>query len=177
MQIIPYETSYAEKIATLLNNFLPFEPESADTVEQAGGVRFICINEKNEVIGYIAGYIIEEFKNDFPYFHNELQEIAQIVAHNNCIYTSHFVVHPDYRKMGIGSKLVSTYIEAANKIANTIIVVGWVQSDNGKWAAEQQFIKHGFSSIKYIDRYFEPYEVECPNCTGLCYCDAHIYIR
>ena len=177
MQIRPYESKYAAQIAALLNHYLPFEPESDETVDQAGGVRFLCINEENEVIGYIAGYIIEAFHTDFPYFNDELNELEHIVAQNKSVYSSHFVVHPAYRKMGIGSKLVAAYVEAAQKIAQKIVVVGWVQSDTNEWAAEQQFKKQGFSSFKYIPRYFEPYEVDCPSCSGLCYCDAHIFIK
>lgn len=177
MQIIPYSFTYAADIAALLNNHLPFEPESAQSVEEAGGIRFLCVNDENEVIGYIAGYIIENFKSDFPYFNEELQSLAQIIARGSSMYSSHFVVHPNYRKMGIGTKLVSAYIEAAEKIAKTIVVVGWVQSDTNVWEAEPQFRKHGFSSFKYMPRYFEPFQVDCPSCNGLCYCDADIFIK
>lgn len=34
MNIYPYEKKYAVQIAALLNNFLPFEPETAKTVDQ-----------------------------------------------------------------------------------------------------------------------------------------------
>ncbi|MEK4627451.1 MAG: GNAT family N-acetyltransferase [Solibacillus sp.] len=177
MQIISYNSNYAEQIATLLNNYLPFEPESAQTVDQADGVRFICVTNTNEVIGYIAGYLIQNFDADFPYYKEELSNLAEYVSEHLCMYSSHFVVHPNYRNKGIGSKLVTAYVEAAQQIAQSIIVVGWVQSDINKWAAKAQFLKHGFTSFKYMPRYFEPYEVHCPSCGGLCYCDAEIFVK
>ena len=177
MHILPYKTKYAADIASLLNNYLPFEPESAETVQQAGGIRFLCIDENEQVIGYIAGYEIESFHKDFPYFQTELQPLAKLIATGTSFYTSHFVVHPDHRKKGIGTKLVTAYLEALQQITKSIIVVGWVQSDTNQWAAERQFTQQGFESFIYMPRYFEPYEVDCPNCHGMCYCDAHIFVK
>lgn len=177
MNIVPYEQKYAAQIAALLNDFLPFELETADTVKQAGGIRYLAVNERDEVVGYIAGYEIMDFKQDFPYFHEELQPLKELVTSDVSYYTSHFVVHPNERKQGIGTKLVHAYLEAAQPIAKTIITVGWVQSDTNRWAAERQFVAQGFESFIYMPRYFEPYEVDCPSCNGLCYCDAHIFVK
>lgn len=177
MQILPYEQTYAAQIATLLNDYLPFEPESAQTVEQAGGIRFLCVTDEGEVVGYIAGYEIQQFNQDFPFFQAELAPLAKRVATGTSFYTSHFVVHPNFRKQGIGGKLVEAYVTAAKQQAQTIVVVGWVQSDTNQWAAERQFTHYGFESFQYMPRYFEPYQVQCPSCNGLCYCDAHIFIK
>lgn len=176
MQVVSYESKYAARVAELLNKYLPFELETAETVEQAGGIRYICITNE-EVIGYVAGYIIEEFSEDFPYFDEPLANLRAIVANSRSIYTSHFVVHPAYRKQGIGTNLVAAYMKTAEQVAKTVVVVGWVQSDTNTWEAERLFLKHGFHQIVYIKRYFEPYEVYCPSCQGKCYCDANILLK
>src|SRR5690606_21683470 len=98
MNIYPYEKKYGVQIAVLLNDFLPFEPETADTVDQAGGIRYIAVNELDEVVGYIAGYEILDFNKEFPYFHEELQSLKGLVESGISYYTSHFVVHPNERK-------------------------------------------------------------------------------
>ncbi|OBW59443.1 histone acetyltransferase [Solibacillus silvestris] len=177
MNIYPYEKKYAVQIAALLNDFLPFEPETDNTVDQAGGIRYVSINEHNEVVGYIAGYEIQDFNKEFPYFHEELQSLKEQVTTGISYYTSHFVVHPNERKKGIGTNLVRAYLEAAQPIAKTIVTVGWVQSDTNRWAAERQFTTQGFEPFVYMPRYFEPYNVDCPSCKGLCYCDAHIFVK
>lgn len=175
--ILPYEQQYAAQIATLLNDFLPFEPETAETVHKAGGIRFIYVNTEDEVIGYIAGHKIKNYNEDFPYFTKELNGLKLLSYENTTYYTSHFVVHPDARKQGIGMQLVEMYTTAVSRIAKTIVTVGWVQSDTNRWAAERQFTNAGYKPFLYMPRYFEPYEVACPSCDGLCYCDAHIFIK
>lgn len=174
MHIVSYEKRYAEKIATLLNTFLPFEEETEQTIDSARGIRFLCVHE-DEVIGYIAGYPITAFEKDFPYYRDQLQKIQTIVSQGVTYYSSHFVVNPKYRKLGIGTKLVDAYLKQVKSEAHAIVVVGWVQSDTNRWAAKKQFIKYGFEPIVYINRYFEPYNVYCPSCKGMCYCDADIY--
>lgn len=176
MQVVLYEEKYAARIADLLNDYLPFEPETAETVEQASGIRFICLDGEN-VIGYVAGYIIEDIHADFPYFEAPLAELHALITKGSSIYTSHFVVHPGYRKQGIGTKLVRAFMEAAEQVAKTIIVVGWVQSDTNLWEAERLFTKRGCQQIAYIPRYFEPYNVYCPSCQGTCHCDANILVK
>ncbi|MER1985169.1 MAG: GNAT family N-acetyltransferase [Solibacillus sp.] len=175
--ILPYEKKYAAQIATLLNNFLPFEPETVDTVHNAGGLRFLYVNEADEVIGYIAGHKIKDYEANFPYFKRELNALKLLVTKDTTYYTSHFVVHPNARRQGIGTQLVDMYTSAASRIAKTIVTVGWVQSDTNNWAAEHQFKKAGFEPFVYMPRYFEPYSVDCPSCGGLCHCDAHIFIK
>lgn len=177
MTILPYEQQYAAQIADLLNQFLPFEPETAETVHNAFGTRFLCLNDKNEVVGYIAGHLLTDFTEDFPYFYTELQPLRAEVTAQPAYYTSHFVVHPEARNQGIGSRLVEHYTEAVSKVAKTIVTVGWVQSDMNTWAAQGQFVRAGYASFLYMPRYFEPYNVHCPSCDGLCYCDAHIFIK
>lgn len=176
MQVIPYELQYAEEIASLLNNYLPFEPEDAKTVDEAQGVRYIAIID-NVVVGYIAGYEIRDALLEFPYFEQQLQSLHQFVKQQHTMYTSHFVVHPHFRQRGIGSALVKAYLTAAEACTEAIVVVGWVQSDTNVWAAERQFLQHGFTTACYVPRYFEPYNVYCPSCNGSCYCDAHIVIK
>lgn len=176
MHIIPYEKQYAERIAVLLNTFLPFQPEAAQTIDDAGGVRFLCVHDQN-VIGYIAGYPITDYNEDFPFFEEELVAIQQLVDTGTTYYSSHFVVNPAYRQRGIGTKLVEAYLQAVKSVAKAVVVVGWVQSDTKRWAAQKQFEQQGFTSVVYIDRYFEPYDVYCPNCAGTCYCDAHIFTK
>lgn len=177
MQIVPYETIYAALIAALLNEYLPFEPETAETVEQAEGIRYVCLDDNKQVVGYIAGYHIQEFTKDFPYFETPLLPLHATIANGPSIYTSHFVVHPAYRKQGIGTQLVAAFMEAAQVTSDTIIVVGWVQSDTNIWEAEQLFMKYGFEQAAYIPRYFEPFKVYCPSCQGMCYCDANILVK
>ena len=177
MNILPYEKKYAQQIADLLNNYLPFLPETAETVDQAGGVRFICLDEQNQVVGYIAGYEITNYEAEFPFFEERLGDLKSLILSGTSYYTSHFVVHPTNRRMGIGSRLVKAYVEKVEQLAENIIVVGWVQSDTNSWAAEKSFVHYGLEPFKYIPRYFEKYEVDCPSCQGLCYCDAHIFIK
>ena len=174
MQIKQYESQYAERIAKLLNEHLPFQEENAQTVEQAGGVRYVYIDGE-EVVGYIAGYELQNSKEEMPYFEDELHEIHQAAEKKTTFYTSHLVVHPDYRGAGIGRSLVAAYMEKVAQIADVLIVVGWVKSDTGKWDAEKLFAAFGLESFRYIQQYFKPYEVYCPSCKTLCYCDAHIY--
>ena len=176
MQIIPYEKKYAQKIALLLNTFLPFQIETPQTVDEAGGVRFLCVHE-DDVIGYIAGYPITNYSEDFPYFKEQLTDIKQLVTAGTTYYSSHFVVNPAYRQRGIGTKLVEAYMQAVQKVAKAVVVVGWVQSDTNRWAAQRQFEQQGFMPVVYINRYFEPYDVYCPNCAGTCYCDALIMAK
>lgn len=177
MYVKQYEKKYATQIAELLNQYLPFQIETAETIDAANGIRFIYTNPTDEVIGYIAGYFIDSFEQDFPYFIEELADLKKRVHGLPTLYSSHFVVNPNYRKQGIGQQLVDAYLEASHHVAEKIIVVGWVQSDTNHWAAERQFVQRGFESVIYIPRYFEPYEVDCPSCNGLCYCDAHIFIK
>lgn len=177
MQVIPYEPKYAQQIATLLNEFLPFQPETTDTVDQAGGIRFICIDAQQKVVGYIAGYMIEDARQEFPYFQATLTPLTILLEQKSSLYTSHFVVHPLCRKQGIGTKLVTAYMEAAEQVAEAIVVVGWVKSDTNRWDAERLFTNAGCTPTVYIPRYFEPYQVDCPSCQGLCYCDAHILMK
>ena len=177
MQVIPYHSKYAAQVAELLNTFLPFEIETADTVEQSGGVRFICVNVDDEVIGYIAGHEIKKFADDFPYFQSELKEIESTAQKGVTYYSSHFVVNPTYRQQGLGGRLVLAYMQALSEIARAVVAVGWVQSDTGKWAASRQFEQHGFNQVTYIPRYFEAYQVYCPSCAGTCYCDADIWLK
>ena len=174
MNIIPYTSHYAEQIATLLNRFLPFEPENAATVEAAGGIRFLCV-EDEQIIGYIAGYTIEKSTEEFPYFGDVLQPLHEKIAAKSTLYSSHFVVHPNFRQRGIGKALVQAYMDAAKAQVEAVVVVGWVQSDTAQWAAKRQFLAYPFVREAYIARYFERYEVYCPNCNGTCFCDADIY--
>lgn len=176
MQIARYEQQYAAHIAELLNRYMPFQPEDAKTVDEAGGIRYVALID-GEVVGYIAGYVIEQAAEEFPYFDDELTALKQHITQHTTLYASHFVVNPNYRKRGIGSQLVEAFMTEAKSVAETIVVVGWVQSDTNKWAAERQFLAQGFTSYRYIKRYFEPYNVYCPNCDGTCYCDAHIVIQ
>lgn len=176
MHVIPYHSQYAAQIATLLNDHLPFQPEDAQTVDAAGGIRFVALIDE-QVVGYIAGYIITDYEEDFPYFKEQLSTLKDIVTSGPSVYASHFVVDPSFRKRGIGSALVEAFMRAAEQQADAIVVVGWVQSDTNKWAAERQFMQYGFESFAYMKRYFEPYSVYCPSCDGLCYCDAHIVVK
>ena len=176
MDVIRYEKRFAAAIATLLNEHLPFQPEDEHTVDAAGGIRYVAIID-GQVVGYIAGYEIEQFEQEFPYFEQELQPLRDAITTNTAIYTSHFVVDPNYRKRGIGTALVAAYMEEAETLAELLVVVGWVQSDTNAWAAEKQFLQAGFTSHRYMKRYFEPYNVHCPSCDGMCYCDAHIVTK
>ena len=174
MQVKPYEAQYAESVAKLLNDHLPFQEENAITVEEAGGVRYVYVDGE-EVVGYIAGYELQNSKEEMPYFEDELYELHQVAQKKTTFYTSHLVVHPHYRGAGIGRSLVAAYMEKVEQIADVLIVVGWVKSDTGKWDAEKLFAAFGLESFRYIPQYFKPYEVYCPSCKTLCYCDAHIY--
>ena len=53
MDIIKYDRLYAKQVAELLNNYLPFEEENEQTIDEAGGVQLLAV-EDGEVIGYIA---------------------------------------------------------------------------------------------------------------------------
>lgn len=174
MHVKPYESQYAERVATLLNEHLPFQEENTATIEEAGGVRYVYVDGE-QVIGYIAGFELQNSKEEMPYFEEELYEIHQVAKKKTTFYTSHLVVHPDYRGAGIGRSLVTAYMEKVAQIADVVIVVGWVKSDTGKWDAEKLFADFGLEPFRYIPQFFKPYEVYCPNCKALCYCDAHIY--
>ena len=174
MQVKLYESQYAERVATLLNEHLPFQEENAVTVDEAGGVRYVYVDGE-EVIGYIAGFKPKNLKEEMPYFEDELYEIHQVAAEKSTFYTSHLVVHPDYRGAGIGRSLVAAYMEKVAQIAEVLITVGWVKSDTGKWDAEKLFAAFGLEPFCYVPQYFKPYEVYCPSCKELCYCDSHIY--
>ena len=176
MQVKQYESQYAERVAKLLNEHLPFQEENTQTVEQAGGVRYIYVDGE-EVVGYIAGYEPQNLKEEMPYFEDELHEIHEVARKKTTFYTSHLVVHPDYRGSGIGRALVAAYMEKVAQIADALIAVGWVKSDTGKWDAEKLFAAFGLETFCYIPQYFKPYEVYCPSCQTICYCDAHIYYK
>ena len=173
MSILEYERQYANQVADLLNTYLPFEEESGKTIDEAGGVQLLAV-EDGEVIGYIAGYAMRDVREEFPYFEEELQPLLTLIRERITYYTSHLVVHPKARGKGIGKQLVARYMEAVKQKADVIVVVGWVKSDTNKWDAEKQFMSHGFTHKLYIKRYFEPYNVYCPSCAGNCYCDANI---
>ncbi|HWK21985.1 MAG TPA: GNAT family N-acetyltransferase [Ureibacillus sp.] len=174
MQVKLYESQYAERVATLLNEHLPFQEENALTVDEAGGVRYVYVDGE-EVIGYIAGFKPQNLKEEMPYFEDELYEIHRVAAQKLTFYTSHLVVHPDYRGAGIGRSLVAAYMEKVSLIAEVLITVGWVKSDTGKWDAEKLFASFGLEPLCYVPQYFKPYEVYCPSCKALCYCDSHIF--
>ena len=173
MKIIAYERQYAKQVADLLNNFLPFQEENEQTIDEAGGVQLLAV-EDGEVIGYIAGYAIKDVSEEFPYFEEELQPLLTDLRKGVSYYTSHLVVHPKARGKGIGKQLVASYMDAVKQNADVIVVVGWVKSDTNTWDAEKQFMAHGFTNKLYMKRYFEPYNVYCPSCAGTCYCDANI---
>ena len=173
MSIIKYERRYAKQVADLLNNYLPFQEENEQTIDEAGGVQLLAV-EDGEVIGYIAGYAMDDVTIEFPFFHEELELLLTTLKSGISYYTSHLVVHPNARGKGIGKQLVARYMEAVKQKADVVVVVGWVKSDTNKWDAEKQFMSHGFTHKLYIKRYFEPYNVYCPSCQGTCYCDANI---
>ena len=176
MQVKLFEPRYAQAVATLLNNFLPFEEENEQTILQAGGIQYIAVDEE-EVIGYIAGYFIEDAHNEFPYFEQKLLSLRTISEAKATYYTSHLVVNPSYRGQGIGRTLVEAYNQAVQKQADAMISVGWVKSDTNHWDAEKLFKKIGLSRYIYINEYFKPYNVYCPSCDGVCFCDADIYYK
>lgn len=176
MQVKLFEARYAQKIATLLNNYLPFEEENENTVLQAGGIQYICVDGE-EVIGYIAGYLIEDARNELPYFESELTQLRSIITEKTTFYTSHLVVNPDYRGQGIGRALVEAYDNAVKEQADAVISVGWVKSDTNSWDAEKLFANIGLSRFIYIHEYFKPYDVYCPSCDWRCICDADIYYK
>ena len=173
MDIITYERQYAKQVADLLNNYLPFEEESEQTIDEAGGVQLLAV-EDGEVVGYIAGYEMSDIREEFPYFEEELQLLLTVIRERVSYYTSHLVVHPKARGKGIGKQLVARYMEEVERYADVVVVVGWVKSDTNTWDAEKQFVAHGFTHKLYMKRYFEPYNVYCPSCAGTCYCDANI---
>lgn len=160
MNIYPYEKKYAAQIAALLNDFLPFEPETADTVNQAGGIRYIAVNELEEVVGYIAGYEILDFNKEFPYFHEELQPLKELVASGISYYTSHFVVHPNERKKELEQCLFALTSKPHNRLQKQLlqldgyspIQTAGQQSDNLQHRAlNPLFTCHAISSpIKLI---------------------------
>ncbi|MCH7321492.1 GNAT family N-acetyltransferase [Solibacillus sp. MA9] len=176
MQVKLFEARYANSVAILLNKYLPFEEENENTVLQAGGIQYICVANE-EVVGYIAGHLIEEAHNEFPYFEQELRGLRSLSMDKATFNTSHLVVNPSYRGQGIGRALVEAYNAAVKEQADAMIVVGWVKSDTNRWEAEKLFTKIDLTRFIYLDKYFKPYEVYCPSCAGLCYCDADIYYK
>jgi len=169
-----FEQQDAAAIADLLNRYLPFQEENEETVRAADGIRFIC-EDNGQIIGYIAGIEVANTYEEMPYFTEQLAALHEKAASCKTVYTTHLVVHPAYRGAGIGRQLVATYMEEVKRQADLLIVVGWVQSDTGIWDAEGLFVKAGLKPFQYIERYFEAYQVYCPNCKGSCYCDAHIH--
>ncbi len=173
MAIREYGRQYAKQVADLLTNYLPFEEENEQTINEAGGVQLLAV-EDEKVIGYIAGYKMDDTSVEFPYFNEKLAPLLTTLKEGRSYYTSHLVVHPKARGKGIGKQLVARYMEEVEKRADVVVVVGWVKSDTNKWDAEKQFMEYGFTDKLYIKRYFEPYDVYCPSCAGTCYCDASI---
>lgn len=169
-----FEQRDAIQIAHLLNRYLPFEEENEDTVKAAHGIRFVCESE-GELVGYIAGIIMNDSYDEMPYYREELAALHEKAACCRTVYTTHLVVHPHFRGAGIGRKLVDAYMAEVKQQAELLIVVGWVQSDTGLWDAEGLFVRAGLKPFMYINHYFEPYKVYCPNCAAICYCDAHIH--
>lgn len=176
MDIKKLEHTFASEVATLLNEHLPFEEENEQTILQAGGIQLIALVD-DKVVGYIAGYEIQQVTKEFPHFHEELAPLLKTLQTPKSYYTSHLVVHPDARGMGIGKALVNTYMDAVKLCANALVVVGWVKSDTNSWDAEKLFAAHQFPHKLYLKNYFEPYDVYCPNCAGRCICDAHIFYK
>ena len=143
MSIIKYERRYAKQVADLLNNYLPFQEENEQTIDDTGGVQLLAV-EDGEVIGYIAGYAMNDVTIEFPYFHVELYPLLTTLKKGVSYYTSHLVVHPKARGKGIGKQLVAQYMEATGQLADVIVVVGWVKSDTNTWDAEKLFLSHDF---------------------------------
>ena len=176
MDIRKLEATYASEVATLLNEHLPFEEENEQTILQADGIQLMALVD-DKVVGYIAGYEIKQVKKEFPYFQKELTPLLETLQAPKSYYTSHLVVHPDARGMGIGKALVDAYMDAVKRYANALVVVGWVKSDTNSWDAEKLFAAHHFTHKLYMKQYFEPFDVYCPNCAGRCICDAHIFYK
>ena len=176
MFIKELQQKQAIEVAQLLNDFLPFEEESEKTINEAGGIQLVAI-ENEEIIGYIAGVHVEKFEQAFPYDFPQLQTVAEDFEGGKTFYTSHLVVHPKMRGKGIGTKLVKQYMEKVQHEAERLVVVGWVKSDTKMWDAEKQFKAHQFEREIFIPQYFEPYNVYCPNCNGKCICDATILYK
>jgi predicted N-acetyltransferase YhbS len=173
--IRPLEKKDAEQVANLLNNFLPFQPETEQTILSAKGIQLVYEHEQ-EIVGYIAGIVLHDSYAEMPYYEALLQPLHETAKKEVTYYTTHLVVHPTMRGQGVGNQLVNTYLKAVKQVATFLIVVGWVQSDVNRWTAEKLFVQAGLTPFVYIPRYFEPYNVYCPNCQGTCYCDAHIHI-
>lgn len=174
MFIRKFNAQDAEKIAVLLNEHLPFQEESAQTVLDADGIRYVCEYE-DKIIGYIAGIELNDSREEMPFFERELLTLHEKVRMKKTMYTTYLVVHPAFRGQRIGRQLVEAYMGEVKRMAQLLIVVGWVQSDTNRWDAERLFTSTGLKPYRYIRRYFEPYHVYCPNCNGNCYCDAHIH--
>lgn len=175
MTIRKFEQEDAATIANLLNNFLPFQEENESTVRNAEGIRFV-FEQDGCIVGYIAGINLHNLRDEMPYFEDRLEKLHSLATTRKTIYTTHLVVHPEYRGAGIGRQLVEAYMKEVKKQAQLLIVVGWVQSDTRLWEAETLFVKAGLRPFAYIENYFAPYNVYCPNCDGICYCDAHIHL-
>ena len=136
MKIIPFEIKDYSKC----NNIWDMEKHSAladkfyGELKSGNRITYVC-KDGDEFIAEIS--LVKDM-NDADY-----------TIPNHRVYVSHLVVKPEYRRQGIGRKLVDFITDKAKKLGYSEMSVG-VDLDN--YPALKLYIDNGFIKVLYIGR-------------------------
>jgi GNAT superfamily N-acetyltransferase len=155
---LSFGLSTEEKINHILENIFVSEIE-----DKIVGMSFLTEINKED--------LIEEF-----FHHKEILDKIKIEEKNNLIKL--LVVDKEYRRIGIGTKLISESL--SNKEA-PCFAIGWVQRDFG-FQAESILKKIGFKEVVEIKQFWLEDSLNnnygCPYCSDyFCTCSAKIFYR
>lgn len=94
-----------------------------------------------------------------------------ININDNIGYIESIVVNENFRKKGIGNKLLEKSIKELQKEnINCILTEAWIHPDDNLCNLLE---KYNFNKIKELKKYYQ--ETHCPYCGNNCTCDAILY--
>jgi N-acetylglutamate synthase-like GNAT family acetyltransferase len=130
---------------------------------------------------YTKGYTLGMIKS-IAYvaeINKEIIGFSNIVPMHNGVYESKYTAtHKDYRRMGVGMKLMECKLATIN--SGTIVSTSWV-SPKPENNSERLLVKLGFVEVASMPSY---YATECKsvgfcsyNTDGSCRCGAKIFVK